>query len=334
MRRALSIVAACVLAAAAAGAAGAEPRPLVSAFFYPWYGTPASDGRWIHWGQNAMRPPVTIASAFWPARGLYSSGDARVLAGQMTELRAAGVDQIVVSWWGRGSLEDRRLRAVVAAARAEGLSVAVHVEPYAGRTPASVAADAAYLRRHAIQELYVYGPTDATPEEWAMALGTVRARVYAQTHLAGFAARGRFAGLYTYDVLVWGGAKLARICAQARAAGIGCAPSVGPGYDARRAVGDGRLKPRRDGRTYDSMWRAAIRAGADRVTITSYNEWHEGTQIEPARSRLASGQRFAGYDGAWGLRGRPARRAYLDRTAYWGARLRARRLVAEPPVTG
>ena len=30
------------------------------------------------------------------------------------------------------------------------------------------------------------------------------------------------------------------------------------------------------------MWKAAIRAGADRVTITSYNEWHEGTQIEPA----------------------------------------------------
>ena len=30
------------------------------------------------------------------------------------------------------------------------------------------------------------------------------------------------------------------------------------------------------------MWRAAIAARADRVTITSYNEWHEGTQIEPA----------------------------------------------------
>ena len=198
----------------------------------------------------------------------------------------------------------------------------------------SVAADAAYLRGFAIQELYVYGPTDATAEEWAVALGAVRARVYAQTHLAGFAARGRFAGLYTYDILVWGGAKFARICAQAHASGIECAPSVGPGYDAQRSIGDSRVKPRREGRTYDSMWRAAIRAGADRVTITSYNEWHEGTQIEPARPRAVRGQHFAGYDGAWGLRGRPARRAYLDRTAYWAARLRARQLVVEPPVTG
>ena len=32
------------------------------------------------------------------------------------------------------------------------------------------------------------------------------------------------------------------------------------------------------------MWRGAVRARADLVTITSYNEWHEGTQIEPARS--------------------------------------------------
>ena len=64
-----------------------------------------------------------------------------------------------------------------------------------------------------------------------------------------------------------------------------CAPSVGPGYDARRGSGDPRVKPRRNGATYDAMWRAAIAAKADRVTITSFNEWHEGTQIEPAAPR-------------------------------------------------
>ena len=57
------------------------------------------------------------------------------------------------------------------------------------------------------------------------------------------------------------------------------------------------------------------------MTITSYNEWHEGTQIEPAR---AVGRAYLSYDGAWGLHGRAAQRAYLDRTAYWVGRLRAR----------
>jgi len=42
------------------------------------------------------------------------------------------------------------------------------------------------------------------------------------------------------------------------------------------------VKRRNHGLTYDWMWHAAIAAHADQVTITSFNEWHEGTQIEPA----------------------------------------------------
>ena len=78
-----------------------------------------------------------------------------------------------------------------------------------------------------------------------------------------------------------------------------CAPSVGPGYDARRGSGDLGSSRRRHGATYDAMWHAAIEAGADRVTITSYNEWHEGTQIEPAAPASRHGRyRYLGYDGA------------------------------------
>jgi hypothetical protein len=61
------------------------------------------------------------------------------------------------------------------------------------------------------------------------------------------------------------------------------------------------------------MWQSAIRASPDVVTITSYNEWHEGTQIEPARRAMGP---YLSYSGAWGLRGQQASRAYLDRT-YW-----------------
>ncbi len=68
------------------------------------------------------------------------------------------------------------------------------------------------------------------------------------------------------------------------------------------------------------MWRAAVRARADIVTITSYNEWHEGTQIEPAR---AGAPGYASYAGAWGAVGRAAERAYLVSTARWAARYRA-----------
>jgi hypothetical protein len=72
------------------------------------------------------------------------------------------------------------------------------------------------------------------------------------------------------------------------------------------------------GKTYDGMWRAAIAAEPDRITITSYNEWHEGTQIEPARRHPGTilGE-YASYEGAYGRTGEAAERAYLARTAYW-----------------
>src|SRR5947209_7047584 len=118
----------------------------------------------------------------------------------------------------------------------------------------------------------------------------------------------------TYDIVVYGGNKFARLCTEAHARQLLCAPSVGPGYDARRGSGDPVVKSRRKGATYDAMWRSAVAAHADRVTITSYNEWHEGTQIEPAApSGRYGAYRYLSYDGACGLHGRAASTAYLAR---------------------
>lgn len=289
----------------------------VAAFYYPWYGTHERDGAYHHWGQNGRAAPFEIASNFFPARGAYSSGDPRILDAQMAELAAAGVRTVVTSWWGWGSLEDRRLPSVVSAANRRGVSVAVHLEPYDGRTLATIEQDVAHLRTLGIRDVYVYRPSDIPAGGWAAlrpSLGDVR--LFAQTNLVGFAATGRFDGVYTYDILLFDGDFFGRYCAQARRARLLCAPSVGPGYVATRATGDPRVKKRRHGATYDSMWRAAIRARPDAVTITSYNEWNEGTQIEPASSDpLRHG--YLTYEGAYGLRGRAAERAYVARTRHW-----------------
>jgi len=313
--RRLSVCILALLAFPAPALAGAK----VSAFFYPWYATAARDGAFVHWSQAGHAPPNDIASSYYPARGLYSSTDRLVVGRQMEEIRAAGIDEIAVSWWGRGSFEDGRLPLVAEAARGQRVQVAAHLEPYAGRTVAGTVADVAYLRDVGIRTFYVYRPLDLPLEEWAEANTQLDGvEVLAQTGLVGMAHRGGFDGVYTYDIVSYGGGTFARICAAAHAKGLLCAPSVGPGYDARRGSLDARVKPRRLGRTYDEMWRNAIAAGADRVTITSYNEWHEGTQIEPAAVAGRRGRyRYGSYDGAWGRRGRDAARAYLDRTAYW-----------------
>jgi glycoprotein endo-alpha-1,2-mannosidase len=306
----------------------------VSAFYYPWYGTSSLDGAYQHWSQDGHRPPNDIASAYYPAIGLYSSSDRLVVAQQMDEIAAAGIDEIAVSWWGQGSPEDQRMPELVAAAHADHVAVAAHLEPYAGRTVASIVADVGYLERtYGITTFYVYRALDLPIPEWQQAHVELHAEpnvtVYAQTSLAGAAAAAAFDGLYTYDIVTYGGWMFGRLCNEAHALHLLCAPSVGPGYNAKRGSGDPVVKPRRNGRTYDAMWKAAITARADAVTITSFNEWHEGTQIEPAVRGRRGRYRYLSYDGAWGLHGHDAELAYLTRTRYWSDVYR-KTLLAQP----
>ena len=64
---------------------------------------------------------------------------------------------------------------------------------------------------------------------------------------------------------------------------IVCATII-PGYDDHKL---GRKEPRpitarHDGQTYRAMWEQAIAVNPDWVLITSFNEWHEGSEIEPS----------------------------------------------------
>ena len=303
----------CTPAAARAGT--------VSIFYYPWYATPALDGGWQHWDQNGHQPPADLYSSYFPALGPYSSSDPAVVERQMSQISAAGINEVIVSWWGRNSREDKRLPLVVATARRHGLAVGIHLEPYANRSPASVASDLSYLAPLGIRDVYVYHPRDFAAAEWASVRGSAPPglRIFAGTGMVGFAAAGGFDGVYTYDFIDYHGGTFVRLCQQAHAMHLLCAPSVGPGYDGSRAGEAPVLRPRRSGATYDALWRAAIGAGPDVISITSFNEWGESTQIEPASARPG----YRSYDGAWGLKGVAAQTAYLRRTAYWTARFRA-----------
>src|ERR1044071_2719121 len=149
----LVLAALALFAPAADGALGPTgPDPETAIFYYPWFGTPARDGEYDHWQQNGHQPSGDLASAFYPSRGAYSSSDPSVLDGQMREIERAGVDEIVVSWWGKGTPVDQRLPSVVAAARTHSLDVAAHLEPYAGRTVESTASDIGYLETLGVRD--------------------------------------------------------------------------------------------------------------------------------------------------------------------------------------
>jgi hypothetical protein len=287
--------------------------------YYLWYSTPTRDGQWAHWYVHGEDGQPVLSTPYFPTRGLYSSSNAKIVGAQMREIAATGVRTIIVSWWGFGSPEDLRLPVVASAASQHGLSVAVHIEPYRGRTPTTTAEDIVQLRNQGFTDFYVYDADRDPAVAWADALAQLDGvRIIGHTHLVGRARAAGFDGLYTYDVATWNGNTFARMCSQAHRAGLLCAPSVGPGYDARLATEQELVRPRLHGARYDRMWKAAVRARADIVTVTSYNEWQEGTQIEPARTQVER----SSYDGAWGRRGLPAQRAYLEATSRWVARYR------------
>jgi len=306
-------------AAAGPGSAGAPGPGGAAIFYYPWYSTPVRDGRWAHWYVERDGAPV-LSTPYYPSRGLYSSSNAKIVAAHMREIRSAGITTVVVSWWGAGSPEADRLPLVMEAAKSHRLAIAIHLEPYGNRTPASTAEDIAALRDETgVTDFYVYDADRDPAADWAEALAELEGvRVFGHTTLVGRAKASGFDGLYTYDVVTWNGSLFRRLCAQAHKAGLLCAPSVGPGFDARLATPLDAVRPRLQGATYDRMWKTALRAEPDLVTITSYNEWQEGTQIEPAQMQVGK----PGYDGAWGRRGVAAQRAYLEATARWTARLR------------
>lgn len=62
------------------------------------------------------------------------------------------------------------------------------------------------------------------------------------------------------------------------------AAPVQPGYNDTRLRGaNGYIVPRDDGATYRTSWLGAMSSSPDWVMVTTFNEWFEGTMIEPSR---------------------------------------------------
>ncbi|GAA4070895.1 hypothetical protein GCM10022248_44100 [Nonomuraea soli] len=285
-------------------------------FYYPWYDT----NPWRHWQQGGQNPPDSVGADFYPALGAYDSGDfAGAVTQHMKWIRQSGAGVLVYSWWGRGGYEDGLARGVMDAAAAQGLKVAWHLEPYAGRTAASTVDDIRYINQtygtHPAfsNAFYVFESLRIT--DWS-ALSQVNQSNVILAQTTDTSKIAHFGGMYTYDAIAGATAPGWQQAADyARANGLVWAPSVGPGYIDDRAV-PGNTTPtlgRDNGATYDREWTNALNTRPTWVSITSFNEWHEGSIIEPAVPRSG----YQSFEGAYGRTGAAAQTAYLDRTRHW-----------------
>ena len=221
-----------------------------------------------------------------------------------------------------GTPSDSLLPLLLDLADKHGLKVAIHSEPYKERTPQTFAEDLQYIHRSYSKHpalykmprldhdgiarhlplVYVYDSYLSSVRDWAEVLqyegkSSIRGKAYdciaigllvEKSHMSAMVAGG-FDGFYTYfasdgfsygsDTSHW--ATLAKYAADK---GLVFIPSIGPGYDDTkvRPWNARTTKKREDGGYYKRMFVTALEAGATFISITSFNEWHEGTQIEPA----------------------------------------------------
>ena len=290
----------------------------------------ALDGGWAHWIAPGAPTLVHRLQLLPGPRPLLELGRARSSAPRCRRSPAPGSRRSSARGGGGARPEDMRLPLVISGG-ARGW-------PRQRRRPSRAVprpqrstrceADIEHLEQLGITRFYVYRPFDISSADWAALRDSLHGvQLFAQTTLDRPRSRGPISTASTRTTSSSAARTPSTGSARRRtSSSLLCLPSVGPGYDAMRATGDKRIKPRRDGKTYDSMWRAAIHSKPDGVTITSYNEWHEGTQIEPARATPpgnAAKLSYESYDGAYGLarQGRGARVPRPD--ALLGACVRA-----------
>ena len=308
--------------------AKAGPCDRVHVFYYNWYGAPPFQPNYVHWQQAGHEPPNDISANYYPSLGAYSSGDPQVLKQHMEWIRQARIGVLCTTWWGKGSYEDRSIPAILDAAAKAGLKVNFHLEPYGGRTPESVMDDIRYIinaygghpafyhtRKFGGRPMfYVFAVRRHDPNAWHKAIEKLRNTKYDSLLIAystdpNLVKAAGFDGGYNYGILdqfkdvnffkkQW----VEKIAPGFAAVDKLFIPSVGPGFWAERAA-PGRFEKiqtaltRDDGTdaTYKRGWKAAIEIGTPFVTITSFNEWHESSQIEPAVERSSAGNRYPGY---------------------------------------
>ena len=150
--------------------------------------------------------------------------------------------------------------------------------------------------------MYVYDSYVTPAKEWSRVLGptgplSVRGTAV-DAFVVGLLVRRRdindlkvahFDGWYSYfatDGFTEGSttARWGEIERAARREGKVFVPAVGPGYaDMRiRPWNGANQRDREGGEYFRRMWERARALGGDFISVTSYNEWHEGTSIEPA----------------------------------------------------
>jgi len=276
--------------------------PLVLAFYYNWF----DENTWTP--EKVSDFPVT----------LYNSRDRETVVRHIAQAQEAGMDAFVVAWYGpqiESNPTEPNLALMLEVADGTPFQVSVEFgpdSPFIQSQPDVVDALRHVLQVHALHPSFLrvegrpvifFWRLDDIPlvqgqtplEAWQ----AVREQVDPD-HESIWIAEGVeveyqqvFDGHHLYSI-AWSedvhqtlsdwGYRIRRYNAQHGTDKLWVA-TVMPGYnDLKTGRADAFVREREDGQFYRDTWQAAMDSGGDWVVITSWNEWVEGSQIEPSVS--------------------------------------------------
>jgi len=285
----------------------------VLAFYYGWYGNPEVSKRWYHWKNVDLTCKHIDESTHFPLLGAYDSHDPRIVEDHCRRAREAGLTGFIVSWWRKGDFHDEGMPLMLDTAKRHGIKITVYYETVPGPTVEGAVADLLYIMeiyaRHPAwlkvnnrPVVFIYGRAlgQLKLDGWQKAIDDFTAKhpggaVFMGDRISAETARV-FDGVHTYnptgltkgksleEIRTWAKTTFPAWVKTAGPDRIACVTII-PGYD--DSVQPSRKPPRpitdrHNGETYRVMWQEAIAANPDWVLITSWNEWHEGSEIEPS----------------------------------------------------
>lgn len=317
-----AVVAMCVLWGACSGPRGTASfpgagRPLVLAHYMPWFSAKPISPDWgWHWTMGAFDPdrPIAgrrpIASHYTPLIGPYDSADPDVIEYHLLLMKLAGIDGVIADWYGRSDVHDyasihRNTTLLFAAAERLGLKYCVCYEDRAVTELASrgalcapnradfVRTEIDWLRRtwftglnHVRIDnrplLLSFGESGLTDGEWSEVFNPGSDRpLYLSEHRVRAAADGAF----DWPIPDRYPASLHEFAAFMRAGGRGIPvafPRFHDFYEQAGVHASWGSVPDDEGRTWISTLVCALGSGAPVVQIATWNDWGEGTMIEPS----------------------------------------------------
>lgn len=262
-----------------------EP-PIRAAFYYPWF--PEA------WTQNGSFP----YTKFKPTGGFYDSSDPAIVARHIGAMTYARLHAGIVSWWGIGSRSDRRVPLLLAQANGKRFKWALYYEQESigDPTSADISRDLAYIRdAHATSPSYLRVNDDFVVFVYAGPEAEDGCEMAQRWNDAD--TSGAYVVLKVFRGYRQCGPQPDSWHQYAPALSVDSqAPfsfTISPGFN---KSDEPRPRLRRD----RERWRKAIRdmvaSGAQFQLITSFNEWGEGTAVEPARRWATASGRGAYLD--------------------------------------